>query len=92
MFAVCRWQFAVRRLARMHPDLTPDQKLLTLMLGRGRAGVASVLPHAWMLYAPNVAGRRFEMFRGSLLFHRMLHSPEFAVRTSHLDLALVPSQ
>jgi hypothetical protein len=66
----------------MHPDLSPTQKLLTLFLGRTRAGVASQLPHAWMMYAPNSASQRFEMFRGTLLFHRMLHSADFAVRPS----------
>lgn len=75
----------------MHPNLSPDQKLLTLLLGRTRAGVASVLPHAWLLYAPNSAARRYDMFRTTLLFHRMLHSLEFAVRILQNSAALLYS-
>lgn len=78
--AACRWQCAVERLARMPPRLPGDSKLMTLFLGRTRAGIATVQPHAWLLYAPASAARRYDMFRTSLLFHRMLCSSEYLVR------------
>eukprot|EP00892_Ulva_mutabilis_P010639 jgi/Ulvmu1/7948/UM004_0181.1 len=71
------WHCAVERLARMPPQLAGDHKLLTLLLGRTVAGVANIQPHAWLLYAPASAARRFDMFRTSLLFHRVLFSPEY---------------
>lgn len=70
----------MERLARMPPRLSGDQKLLTLLLGRTRAGIATVQPHTWLLYTPASAARRFDMFRTSLLFHRVLLSPEYLVR------------
>jgi hypothetical protein len=53
-----------------------------MLLGRTRAGCATVSPFLWTLAAPPVARRRFEMFRMALVYHRMLYSDDWLVRGS----------